>query len=158
MTEVLPRMSCEKRYIHGEHQPEAVMVSRVFESIWSLRQRRNDQEPPPGFKYKRRMPRHVGPFTAKLYQGFSQFSEPAVVRDINELGLFFWSEARLPLRAECEIAMELPPQMRTPDRTRVRLKAVVIRVQDGTNGDIGTAAIIKGCTILADAEGNASRA
>ncbi len=82
------------------------MVSRVFESIWSSRQRRRNQEPT-GFKYKRRMPRHVGPFPAKLYQGFSQFSEPAVVRDINELGLFFWSEARLPLRAECEIAMEL---------------------------------------------------
>ncbi len=48
--------------------------------------------------------------------------------------------------------------MRTPDRTRVRLKAVVIRVQDGTNGDIGTAAVIKGCTILPDGEGNALQA
>jgi hypothetical protein len=131
------------------------MVSRVFQSIWPSHQRRRNQEST-GFRYKRRLPRHVGPFPATIYQGFSQFSEPAVVRDINEEGLFFWSEARLPLRAECEIAMELPPQMRTPDRTRVRLKAVVIRVQDGANGDFGTAAIIKGCTILRD--GDALRA
>jgi hypothetical protein len=132
------------------------MVSRVLQSIWSSRQRKRNLYAP-AFKHKRRMPRHVGPFPATLYQGFSRFSEPAVVRDINELGLFFWSEARLPLRAECEIALELPPQMRTPDRTRVRLKAVVIRVQDGVNGDVGTAAIIKGCTILPDSDSSAVR-
>ncbi len=104
------------------------------------------------------MPRHVGPFPATLYQGFSRFSEPAVVRDINELGLFFWSETRLPLRAECEIAMDLPPAMRSPDRTRVRLRAVVIRVQEEHNGDTGTAAIIKGCTILRDGQANSASA
>ncbi len=97
---------------------------------------------------KRLSKRYTGPFTATLLIGVSMYPNQVEVRDINEQGLFFWSEEPLGIGSSVAVEMDLPPAMADKERERVRYQVSIVRSQ--TIGDRhGLAATIRSCTVLA---------
>jgi hypothetical protein len=97
---------------------------------------------------KRLSPRLAGPFTATLLIGFSVVPNQVQVRDINEQGLFFWSDEPLGVGGSVSIEMDLPPGMADKERERVRYQVSIVRSEE-LGGKHGLAATIRSCTVLA---------
>jgi hypothetical protein len=97
---------------------------------------------------KRLSPRLPGPFSASLLIGFSVVPNQIEVRDINEQGLFFWSDEPLTVGGSVAIEMDLPPTMADKERERVRYQVSIIRAEEAGNRH-GLAATIRSCTVLA---------
>jgi hypothetical protein len=96
--------------------------------------------------HKRLLPRYLGPMSAELYYGLSDFAEEVLVRDFNERGLYFWSSRCMPIGGNVDIRMEEPFEIAPNRRRSVRYRATVLRVEEASEDKFGTAALIKGCT------------
>ncbi len=97
---------------------------------------------------RRLSPRHVGPFSAALLIGISAFPNQVLVRDINEQGMFFWSDEPVAIGGSVSIEMDLPLPMAFKGKERVRYQVTVLRCQ-AEGQRYGLAAVIRSCTVLA---------
>ena len=124
--------------------PQITIISPVALNLEvtldSIRLGLNEPRIDPGqtdWPHKRLLPRYLGPISAELYYGLSDFAEEVLVRDFNERGLYFWSSRSMPIGGNVDIRM---------NRGRsVRYRATVLRVEEASEGKFGTAALIKGC-------------
>ncbi len=97
---------------------------------------------------RRLSPRLAGPFPATLLIGVSVVPNQVEVRDLNEQGLFFWTDQPIALGGSVAIEMDLPAAMAGKDRGRVRYQVSIVRSETaGTRH--GLAATIRSCTVLA---------
>jgi len=99
-------------------------------------------------KYKRLVPRHVGPFLAMVTSGVSAFSEEVVVRDFSERGLYYWIDEPPAIGGDVEVKMDTPPAANCSSGGQALYGATVIRVEQSSRGQFGVAAVIKSCKHL----------
>ena len=100
-------------------------------------------------KYKRLIPRHVGPFLATVTSSVSGYPEEVVVRDFSERGLYFWTDEAPAVGGDVEVKMNTPPAVSNYGTGGPALyRATVIRVEESSRGQFGVAAVIKGCKHL----------
>ncbi len=97
---------------------------------------------------RRLAPRIAGPVPAALLIGASVVPNQVTVRDINEQGLFFWTDEPIAVGGSVAIEMDLPPAMAGKDRGRVRYQVSIIR-SEMVGDKHGLAATIRSCTVLA---------
>jgi PilZ domain-containing protein len=100
------------------------------------------------YKYKRLIPRYVGPFLAVVTSGVSGFPEEVVVRDFSERGLYFWTDEPPAIGGDVEVKMEAPPAANHGSGGKAQYRATVIRVEESSRGQFGVAALIKSCKHL----------
>lgn len=99
-------------------------------------------------KYKRLVPRHVGPFLAMVTSGVSAFSEEVVVRDFSERGLYFWIDEPPAIGGDVQVKMDTPPAANCSSGGQALYRATVIRVEQSSRGQFGVAVVIKSCKHL----------
>src|SRR5579864_391997 len=76
------------------------------------------------------LPRHRVSLTATASFGMSGIPEEIWIRDINEKGLYFYTNFDLPIGASLDILAVLPPDIRADGKgRRVHYEAKVIRVE-----------------------------
>ena len=100
------------------------------------------------YKYRRLVPRHVGPFLAVVTSGVSAFPEEVVVRDFSERGLYFWTDEAPPIGGDVQVKMDTPPAANYGGGGPAQYRATVIRVEESSRGQFGVAAVIKSCKHL----------
>jgi len=100
------------------------------------------------YKYKRLVPRYVGPFLAVVTSGVSGFPEEVVVRDFSEHGLYFWTDEAPAIGGDVDVKMDTPPVVNSGNGGKAQYRATVIRVENSSRGQFGVAAVIKSCKHL----------
>lgn len=99
-------------------------------------------------RFKRMVPRHVGPFMATVTSNVSGFAEEVVVRDFSERGLYFWTDEAPAVGGDVQVKMEPPAAASNYSGGLALFRATVIRVEESSRGQFGVAAVIKGCKHL----------
>jgi hypothetical protein len=97
---------------------------------------------------RRLSPRFAGPFAATLLIGVSVVPNQIEIRDMNEQGLFFWTDEPIALGGSVAVEMELPSAMAYRGRERVRYQVSIVR-SELSGKRYGLAATIRSCTVLA---------
>ena len=100
------------------------------------------------YKYKRLVPRYVGPFLATVTSGVSGYPEEVVVRDFSEHGLYFWTDEAPAIGGDVDVKMDTPPAVNSGNGGKAQYRATVIRVEQSSRGQFGVAAVIKSCKHL----------
>jgi hypothetical protein len=98
---------------------------------------------------RRVVERYRGPLPATISAGLSSFPEPVTLRDLNEKGVYVYSNSSFPRGATVEILAELPPELSLYGKRRVHYTASVVRCEENVaEGKYGIAAVIKKCEVL----------
>jgi hypothetical protein len=81
--------------------------------------------------------------------GLSGISETVVVRDLNEQGVYLFSDFPLGIRTTVDIYMNLPPEITGNGVRQMHYVASVVRVEENAgNGQVGIALVIKHCEVV----------
>jgi hypothetical protein len=75
--------------------------------------------------------------------------------NISARGVFFYIDRLMSEGTRLEVTMDFPPQVTLADPVRVRLRALVVRVNEESPTRVGVAAKIEGCEFLQPGESDA---
>src|SRR5690349_11805116 len=91
---------------------------------------RRTQSIAPAARVSGTLPRHRISLTATASFGFSGIPEEIRIRDINEKGLYFYTNLDMPIGESLDIAVILPPDINADGKgRRVHYEAKVVRVE-----------------------------
>ncbi len=135
-------------------------MANVIRTIFSALRQWDDKEPraherhtqtAPPIRVPGTLPRHRISLTATASFGFSGIPEEIRIRDINEKGLYFYTNLDIPIGESLDIVVVLPPDVNTDGKgRRVHYEAKVVRVErERGKEQYGVGAAIRRCETFA---------
>lgn len=98
---------------------------------------------------RRLVARHASSLPASLTFGFSGIPEPVLIQDLSERGFYVNTRYDMPVGANFDVTLMLPPEMGPGGGPRRMLfHAAVVWIKPLNDGTFGVGAVIKRCDIL----------
>ena len=92
------------------------------------------------------------PIKVRWTSGEQSGTAAGMIRDINEKGVYFITDAEVPAESVIEFILERPAELTTDSVRRLLFSGKVVRVQSAGTGQTGVAAQLEQCEQLSDSQ------